>query len=72
MALGMEREREMKSRNTQRWNWQNLVADWMSREKGREESKMALDSLALMTVRIPGLFTGIEGTKERTYLDYTI
>lgn len=44
----------------------------MSREKEREELKMALGSLSLMTVRIPGLFPGIEGTKERTYLDYTI
>lgn len=44
----------------------------MWREKEREESKMTLGSLALVAVRIPGQFTGIEGTKKRTYLGYKI
>lgn len=50
----------MKSGNIQRLNWQNLD---VKREREKEKSKIALGSLTLMTVRIPGLFTGVEGTK---------
>lgn len=37
VELGMERDgAEMKLGNIQRWNWQNLMADWMWRERKRD------------------------------------
>lgn len=38
VELGMERDgAEMKLGNIQRWNWQNLMADWMWRERERDQ-----------------------------------